>query len=417
MRRRLECANFDAKLASSGQGRDHLSTRRSAELVSFVALVALTACDRNKSSDTAPEGGPSPTSSAADSPAPPPSPQEIASLARWVERGQGDACGDEIVLNYIMSEAVRSNRFPETSGWTVASREAFYDTYTSDVRTIVLNAHDPVAKSVSCAAKYFEEAASGYFSTDVFYDVQVTVDGGVVATIRNLGQLQQTAGNAVAYYQRMELQPSIDAQRRTDEAAQRVVQQAESRAAMLERANRRCRAASGDQRSHLAEVEMQLYLENLSEPQNDQERATRACLERALNPPPPPPPNRVTYTGPPVILPGPPPPPPRPAVPDDRPTVIANPRWQRPPRPRFPGMARLRRVTTGSAEVSCRVRPDGSLTSCRVVSETPVGFGFGEQAERAGAEARVTSQTFERLAPGGSVTFTIRFEDDQPRGD
>lgn len=383
--------------------------------MSLVAMVALTACDQTGSSQTDAEGGLSPTSSAANPPATPASPQAIASLARKVARGEGEGCSDRLVLNHIMNEAVSSNSFPEALGWTAARRAAFYDTYTSDVRTIVLNAHDPVAKSVSCAAKYYEESPDRYFWHDVLYEVQATVDDGVVVRILNLDDLQRTSRSAVQYYQQTMLQPAIDARRRTEEAAQRVVQQAESRASMLESANRRCRAQSGYQRDSLAIADMQFYLGRLSEPQNDHERATRACLQRALNPPPLPPAARIEYVGPPVINPG--PPSPRPPVRDDRPTVIANPAWQRRPQPRFPGMARLGRVARGSAEVSCRVQANGLLSNCRALSETPSGMGFGDAAVAASAEARVTSQTVDRLASGGSVTFTIRFEDDQPRVD
>lgn len=112
--------------------------------------------------------------------------------------------------------------------------------------------------------------------------------------------------------------------------------------------------------------------------------------------------DRVEYIGPPPIIQGPPPPP-------ARPTTITNPSWARRPMPEFPERALIRGVQAGSATVSCQLEPSGSLTDCTVVSEDPVGVGFGAAALRAARQSSVTADTVERAAVGARVTYTSRF--------
>lgn len=282
-----------------------MKARYFATLMSLIAVAALTACEPKKSPDTQSDEGTSPTSNDTDPAAAGPSPRETARLVRLVERGQGEACADQIVLSYILSQAVRSSGLG-SSDWTRADKAEFLGAFSSDIRSIVLNAHDPVAKSVSCAAMYYEESSSATFWTELDYDVQVTVDGGVVVRIQNFYDLQATAREAVSHYQRTELQPAIDAHHRAEYEAQRVAQEAASRTAMLERANSRCKDPDGYERSPEMISDLRSDLARLSEPRNDYERATRACLERALVPRPSRPPNTVQYTGPPPNVVGPP---------------------------------------------------------------------------------------------------------------
>ncbi|MBA4805425.1 MAG: energy transducer TonB [Brevundimonas sp.] len=141
-------------------------------------------------------------------------------------------------------------------------------------------------------------------------------------------------------------------------------------------------------------------------------------IEPIPPPPPPPPPvtlpieptkkeDRVEYTGPPVIVPGPPPPPAPPAPP--RPSVITQPSWSRPVQPEFPERAQSRGIEEGSVEVSCTVRPDGSLANCQILNENPSGAGFGQAVLSATRRARVSPRTVDGAAQGATVRWTVRF--------
>lgn len=60
--------------------------------------------------------------------------------------------------------------------------------------------------------------------------------------------------------------------------------------------------------------------------------------------------------------------------------------WARPPRPSFPLQPRY---TGGFAVLSCLSLPDGRLDDCLIESEFPVDGGFGKQALRSMANARL----------------------------
>lgn len=117
--------------------------------------------------------------------------------------------------------------------------------------------------------------------------------------------------------------------------------------------------------------------------------------------------DRQEYTGPPVIVPGPPPPPAPPAPP--KPSVITNPSWSRQVAPEFPERAQSRGIESGSAKVNCAVAPNGSLSDCRVVDESPAGAGFGQAVLRAARSGRLAPRTVDGAAVGARVEFTTRF--------
>ena len=145
--------------------------------------------------------------------------------------------------------------------------------------------------------------------------------------------------------------------------------------------------------------------------------------EKKLPPPPPPPPNRP-----------PPPPPPEqrvpppdlsaPPTPTDIPVAvdpppapptptILDPVWLEQPNARdyaryYPPRA-LDRGQVGSATIECLVAADGRL-SCRVLSETPPGWGFGEASLRVSRHFRLAPATSNGLpTSGGMIRRTIRW--------
>jgi len=117
--------------------------------------------------------------------------------------------------------------------------------------------------------------------------------------------------------------------------------------------------------------------------------------------------DRVEYTGPPVIVPGPPPPPAPPAPP--RPSVITNPSWSRQPVGEFPERAMSRGIESGVVVLNCLVSPNGSLSDCNLVSETPSGAGFAQAAQAAARRARLSPRTVDGAATGARVSFSTRF--------
>lgn len=108
------------------------------------------------------------------------------------------------------------------------------------------------------------------------------------------------------------------------------------------------------------------------------------------------------------------PPEPAPIAAPPRPQVINNPTWARAPQVQMPERALSRGIETGSVTLQCGVRPDGSLARCNIVRETPSGTGFGQEAAQAAVRARVTPRTVDILAPGGSVRFTVTFNNGRP---
>lgn len=86
--------------------------------------------------------------------------------------------------------------------------------------------------------------------------------------------------------------------------------------------------------------------------------------------------------------------------------VITNPGWEKPPSaldlaPYYPPRARLENVE-GKATIECKVAIDGSLSDCRVVSEEPAGYGFGEATVQAARTFRMRPRTENGKPVGGA---------------
>ena len=74
----------------------------------------------------------------------------------------------------------------------------------------------------------------------------------------------------------------------------------------------------------------------------------------------------------------------------------------------FPAGAREQGVP-GRADLSCVVRPSGSLTNCSVLSEAPSGWGFGEAALNLSLSFRVAGGfPGRRIEAGSRVTVPVR---------
>ncbi|MDQ8027515.1 MAG: energy transducer TonB [Brevundimonas sp.] len=115
---------------------------------------------------------------------------------------------------------------------------------------------------------------------------------------------------------------------------------------------------------------------------------------------------------PPVIAPAPPRPGPPPAP--GRPSVIANPSWARSPQPEYPELAVIHGITEGRVTVRCLTLPNGTLTDCQVIEETPPGHGFAEATIAAALRARLSPRTVDGAAVGARVQFTTRYVMPEP---
>lgn len=89
--------------------------------------------------------------------------------------------------------------------------------------------------------------------------------------------------------------------------------------------------------------------------------------------------------------------------------TIRNPDWARHPMPAYPAAALDAGVNAGSGQVRCMAQPDGRLSSCLVLSETPGGLGFGAAAVQAAGNARLAAHQLAEVREPTPVVFTVRF--------
>ena len=81
----------------------------------------------------------------------------------------------------------------------------------------------------------------------------------------------------------------------------------------------------------------------------------------------------------------------------------------------YPAAARDAGVVTGAGKVDCRIGDDGDLNSCTLLSEEPVGLGFGDAALSAAPDMYANLWSRDGLrTPGAHVVVPLRFNAPQP---
>lgn len=112
---------------------------------------------------------------------------------------------------------------------------------------------------------------------------------------------------------------------------------------------------------------------------------------------------------PPTVATAPPPPP------EVRRISQSNVRWKRAPKPEdfaseYPERA-TRLEKSGKSAIECTVDDRGKLTQCRVISEDPPGFGFGDAQIRAMRRLEALPQTVDgQPVAGGLIRLAIKWQ-------
>jgi protein TonB len=75
----------------------------------------------------------------------------------------------------------------------------------------------------------------------------------------------------------------------------------------------------------------------------------------------------------------------------------------------YPEEAR-RKAVQGIATVDCTVTPEGKLTNCTVLSEDPVGWGFGDAALRLTPLFKMHPALKDGVAVSAEIHIPIRFK-------
>lgn len=108
-----------------------------------------------------------------------------------------------------------------------------------------------------------------------------------------------------------------------------------------------------------------------------------------------------SYTAPPEAAPA--------SYENDEGEVITRPVWLQAPRPEYPERAQRAGAERGMARLECQAGADGHIRSCRIVEESPVGVGFGQQAVAATMRARVQPRLVDGHPVESRVAFTARY--------
>jgi protein TonB len=94
--------------------------------------------------------------------------------------------------------------------------------------------------------------------------------------------------------------------------------------------------------------------------------------------------------------------------------VISNPNWVTPPNgddlaDLYPERAQRMEVE-GSAAIKCKVTVKGTMTECIVVSESPAGYGFGDQTIKASRRWKMKPATRDGQPVEGVVTVPLKWK-------
>lgn len=75
----------------------------------------------------------------------------------------------------------------------------------------------------------------------------------------------------------------------------------------------------------------------------------------------------------------------------------------------YPERALARGVYEGRVDLLCTLHPDGRLSECEVVEETPAGMGFAAAALRGARHARVSIPEGQPVPEGARMRLNLRF--------
>lgn len=87
----------------------------------------------------------------------------------------------------------------------------------------------------------------------------------------------------------------------------------------------------------------------------------------------------------------------------------SGPTWRAQPTPSFPTEALRGGQTEGEVRLTCVAEASGRLSQCRIIRETPAGYGFGANAVRAAEQARVMPRKINGVAMRSEITFNVRY--------
>lgn len=98
------------------------------------------------------------------------------------------------------------------------------------------------------------------------------------------------------------------------------------------------------------------------------------------------------------------------------PAAVVNPSWKRMPTADelarlYPSQALAERLS-GEAVIKCKVKPDGTLTDCTIIRETPAHWGFGRAAVAAARYFKMTPPETADGTPvaGGTVIVPLKWQ-------
>jgi protein TonB len=67
----------------------------------------------------------------------------------------------------------------------------------------------------------------------------------------------------------------------------------------------------------------------------------------------------------------------------------------------------IRNEVTGRASLHCVVKADGYVTDCKVISETPSGYNFGEASLRVSSKFQMPTMVDGKSTEGSEVTIPL----------